>query len=177
MNQGVCLPVNNSCHTYDSTNGNCLSCFKGYSLVNSTCVRAADKPVTDAGCAKWVWDNDTCLECSPYWYFKGGICTQVSPYCKTYDPATGACLSCYSGYSLLNGACELSPVSFCKTIDLNGCTTCFDGFVLYKKNCITLDSIANIALYYAECCPQKLAQLKAEGRIPQWSCGTFINLL
>lgn len=166
FSNGLCVPVDPHCKTYDST-GACTSCFKGYSLTNRSCVIAEARVVSDAGCKQWIWDNNTCLECSAFWYFSSGVCTPVSPYCKTYDSTSGACTSCYSGYSLSNGSCDLSPASLCKTSDATGCLTCYEGFVLYQRNCITLDSIANLALYYAECCPGKLAQLKAEGRIPQ----------
>ena len=96
-----------------------------------------------------------------------GVCSPVSPYCKAYDSANGQCTDCFSGYGLSNGECLLSADNFCKSSDANGCTTCYDGFVLYQNQCITLDKISDIALYYAECCPEKLAQLRAEGRIPK----------
>lgn len=167
MSNGICVPVSPYCKTYDEA-GLCTSCFKGYHVVEGACERSADKTVTDAGCKTWVWDNNICSECAPYWFFKEGVCTTVSPYCKTYNASNGHCTSCYSGYSLDGeGACQLSPASFCKTADETGCLTCYEGFVLYQRSCITLDSIANIALYYNECCPEKLAELRAEGRIPQ----------
>jgi len=135
-------------------------------LTNGSCV-AQDTKVTDAGCGTWDWDNNKCLKCGNYWYFNvDGVCSAVSPYCKTYDPATGACTTCFSGYALSNGVCSLS-VNLCKSSDSTGCLSCYDGFALYQKKCISLDNIANIALYYAECCPQKLADLQAAGRIPQ----------
>jgi hypothetical protein len=166
MNNGICIPVSPYCKTYDDQ-GLCTSCFKGYGVLNGTCEKTADKVVTDAGCKTWIWDNSTCTECAPFWYSSQGVCTAVSPYCKTYDSSNGNCTSCYLGYGLTDGVCQLSAASLCHTSDASGCLTCYEGFVLYKNNCITLDSIANIALYYAECCPEKLAQLKAEGRIPQ----------
>jgi hypothetical protein len=44
-----CNLVNPLCNTYNSTNGQCLSCFKGYILNNQLCVK--DSPI-DPYCAK-----------------------------------------------------------------------------------------------------------------------------
>lgn len=43
-----------------------------------------------------------------------GKCTQASPLCKTFDKKNGNCLSCYNGYTILNGVCIIS-----QTQDLN----------------------------------------------------------
>ena len=147
----ICVPVDPLCKTYDNANGHCLTCFKGYVLNADTgaCDRAADRAVSDAGCAEWNWDQDVCVKCSHYWFMNNGLCASVSPYCKSYDQANGQCTTCFSGYNLSNGECLVAPENFCKTQDQNGCTTCYDGFVLYQKNCVTLDKISNIALYYA----------------------------
>ena len=95
------------------------------------------------------------------------MCTTVSPFCKTYDNANGLCTSCFAGYANTNGTCTVL-VTQCQSTNTNGtCLTCYTGYALYQGQCIALNNIANIALYYAECCPQKLADLKAAGRIPQ----------
>jgi hypothetical protein len=167
---GLCAPVDPYCKSYNSGNGSCLTCYKGYLLNESkgSCDLAPTQAVTDAGCAEWNWDAQTCLRCSSNWVSQNGSCQPVNPLCKSYNETTGNCLTCFSGYSLTaNGTCALSQDQFCKTAEQNGCTSCYNGFVLYQKNCITLDKISDIALYYAECCPEKLAQLKAEGRIPK----------
>ena len=163
------MPVDPYCKTFNASNGDCLTCYKGYVLNQDTkdCDLAAPQAVTDAGCAEWNWDQQTCLRCSPFWYRNNGACVVVDPYCKTYNSTNGACTSCYGGYSLSQDACSLSPSTLCKTSNAEGCLTCYNGFVLYQKQCITLNSISNIALYYAECCPEKLEELRAEGRIPQ----------
>ena len=66
---------------------------------------------------------------------------------------------------LLGNQCILkSP--FCKNQDIQGnCLQCYDGFVLYQKQCTPLSRIADLALDYAECCPEKLAALKQNGRL------------
>ena len=91
----------------------------------------------------------------------------MSPYCKTYDNADGHCLSCYQGYGLSNGDCVVSTTN-CKThTDEGKCATCYNGYALYQGDCVPVNSLADIVLYYAECCPEKLEQLRAEGRLPQ----------
>jgi hypothetical protein len=166
FNAGKCVPVSDLCKTYDGVTGGCLTCYKGYDLVNASCVLSQSRLApTDLGCAEWNWDSQICLACSQNWFLANGTCHTVSPYCKTHN-TDGACTSCYSGYGLSNGQC--SPVStLCKTSDESGCVTCYKGYALYKKQCVALSNIADIALYYAECCPEKLAQLQAEGRIPK----------
>ncbi len=104
----VCTVVSDSCKTSEGLT--CTSCYIGYSLVNDSCVfnplNSALPP--DVGCSSWNWDNQTCVSCSPYWFFKEGQCTPVSTLCKTYDLSTGACLSCFLGYSLADGGCVVS---------------------------------------------------------------------
>lgn len=85
-------------------NGSCL-----YSPSNN------EKP-KDGGCASWDWDNALCLECSKNWVIDiNGICVKVSDQCRTYDPNTGFCTSCYKGYDLhtdtgkQSGSCVYSP--------------------------------------------------------------------
>ena len=36
---------------------------------------------------------------------ENGACKAVSDQCKTWNVSTGACLSCYDGWTLSNGAC------------------------------------------------------------------------
>jgi hypothetical protein len=107
---------------------------------------------SDIGCSNWNWNEQICLNCSSSWVLINGACKAVSPYCKTYD-STGACTSCFSGYNLSNGECS-AVTTLCKTQNLNGtCTTCYTGYILYKEQCVNPSNIANIALYYAACCP------------------------
>lgn len=165
---GVCTLVSTLCKTYDNSNGNCLSCYIGYDLSNGSCIlSSANSKPTDAGCAVWNWTQQACLSCSPYWVLVNGVCRSVSPYCKTYDSA-GSCTSCFTGYGLSNGTCTASANTLCKTQnDKGACLSCYTGYALYSGQCVTISSLGNIALYYAACCPEKLAQLQAEGRIPQ----------
>ena len=165
--QGKCVPVDNFCQEYDSV-GSCTSCYKGYEVMNGKCVEMAVNIVgpTDKGCKTWDWDNQVCLECSFRYVFNSeNKCVQVSDNCKDFDASTGVCQTCYSGYSLIGLECVMvNPL--CKTTTVEGtCGTCYDGFILYKGSCTPLSKIADIALYYAECCPEKLLELRENGRI------------
>ena len=161
----VCTPVSNDCNQYNSISGACVTCFKGYSLSNGQClVSSANSSPTDLGCATWDWNNQVCLACSNRWVFNSKkVCVPVSDNCHSYD-ASGACTSCFNGYALSQGQCQLSN-NLCKTSNSLGCATCYNGYVLYQNNCVPLSSLADIVLYYTACCPEKLAQLKAEGRL------------
>ena len=56
---GVCAKVSDLCRSSD-TSGLCLSCYKGYDLINGQCAERIDDGPTDLGCAKWDWDNRRC---------------------------------------------------------------------------------------------------------------------
>jgi hypothetical protein len=95
----------------------------------------------------------------------GGLCNPVSDQCATFDSITGTCLSCYRGYILQNDGCQLLNV-FCRTGNPDGsCSSCYNTYVLYNQQCIPISKLANIAQYYAACCPETLAQLQTDGRI------------
>lgn len=80
----------------------------------------------------------------------------VDDFCADNDES-GMCTACYKGYVLVGGFCQVAN-PFCKSHDDAGiCTSCFGGYVLYKEDCTPLSKLADIALYYAECCPEKLA--------------------
>ena len=66
---GLCVPVDNACASFDSTSGFCTACYKGYALSNGVCVLAKNNGPTDLGCKTWDWDKQKCLECSYRWVF------------------------------------------------------------------------------------------------------------
>ena len=107
--QGKCAPVSDLCKSADP-NGNCLTCYKGYKLVNGKCENEEIIKPTDVGCGKWDWDNQVCLECSKDWVFNNDkVCVPVSDQCREHA-ANGACTSCYKGYHIENGACVIDAV-------------------------------------------------------------------
>ena len=42
----------------------------------------------------------------------------------------------------------------CKLSKADGsCSSCYNGYILYNNQCVPLSKLANLAQYYAECCP------------------------
>ena len=155
---GKCTPVSDQCKTFNPS-GACMSCYKGYNLIQGRCELAPLEKVSDLGCGKWNWDKKVCLECSHRFVFNGqGVCVPVSDNCRNWDSA-GSCTDCYAGYVLNGGVCTQGN-SLCETSDANGaCTSCYNGYLLKNGNCIPISKLASLALYYAECCPERLAEL------------------
>ena len=152
---GVCVPVSDQCKSSSSSTGACLTCFKGYDLVNGACEFSSFNTAapSDLGCASWNWDSQVCLQCSNKWVFNAnGICVPVSDSCSTNDQ-TGACTGCFAGYILANGACKLGN-PLCKSSTSTGaCSTCYTGYVLVNSSCTPISKLASLYLYYSECCP------------------------
>jgi hypothetical protein len=134
-NAGQCVPVSDQCAS-SNAQGACLTCYKGYNLNNGKCQLAPINTPTDLGCASWDWNNKKCLACSSNWVFNNnGVCVQVSDQCASSN-AQGACVSCYKGYNLSNGKCQLAPIENpidlgCATWDWNGkkCLACSTNWV------------------------------------------------
>ena len=112
----TCLPVSDQCKTHDA-DGNCLTCYSGYNLVEGACLRA-ENPAAVGGCK--VWDAEgICITCAPRWVFNGvGDCVPVSDDCREHE-TNGFCSACYRGYglvedkdeagSVINVRCEVAP--------------------------------------------------------------------
>ena len=111
FNGQKCTPVSDDCKTWGSS-GRCTDCYDGYVLLSDgTCTidNRFNEP-TDKGCGLWDWKNKKCLKCSENWVFNNqGICIPVSDQCQTFNLA-GDCVTCYDGYNLVNGRCELAPI-------------------------------------------------------------------
>lgn len=144
---GVCTQVNPQCKTFNSFNGACTSCYAGYVLSSGACNAAASQ-LTDLLCA--VWRGPLCVQCAQSAYFRNGVCTQSNPQCRTFDSSNGNCLSCYNGYVLQNGNCNVQQQPqgagprppnayfdiYCKKLTGQTCTQCFYGFVLQNGKCV-----------------------------------------
>lgn len=78
----VCRSVSDLCQTWNINSGECTSCYRGYELVNETCIAITfynptgneddiviDNPncMTDNG-------NGTCITCRPYYILYCGDC-------------------------------------------------------------------------------------------------------
>lgn len=70
----------------------------------------------------------------------------MDPLCHTFDPNTGDCASCYSGYSLdKNKVCQKSNIAnvnpLCSLWDQNICIKCSQGSYFGNNGlCIIVDS-------------------------------------
>lgn len=75
------------------------------------------------------------MVCSEKYYKMAGVCTRVSALCKTYNPESGSCLTCYPGYYLAGGACwtgndpNLDPNCNLRSIT-GGCLQCQASYYL-----------------------------------------------
>ena len=50
--------------------------------------------------------------------------------------------------------------TLCKTLNADGnFATCYAQNIKHNKTCVPISKLANILLYYAECCPEKLQTL------------------
>jgi hypothetical protein len=144
---GKCRQISPLCKTADSNTGYCLSCYPGYILVGATCSVGGNSN-SDVNCQTFT--NNICQKCySGYFLSSKGICAQNNPLCKTSDPATGNCLTCYPGYSINAGNCTIGSSSTtstdtnCKSTDQNGvCTACYSGYYLTPgMNCQKMDPL------------------------------------
>ena len=155
---GVCVPQSDLCKLFDKS-GHCLDCYKGYNLVSGKCVLAPIRDVADSGCGVWDWDSQVCKQCSNRWVFNTqNKCVPVNDNCQQWDK-TGACTSCFAGYVLQGRNC-VQGNSLCQTSNSNGaCITCYGGYILDNGSCVPISKLANLALYYSFCCPERLATL------------------
>lgn len=122
--ENICIPVSDNCRDWDS-NGQCTTCYNGYSAVNGSCVISAQPLGNEVSnnlyCAKWT--DSACSACAQRTFVNShGICELVSDNCNTWDKLNGACLSCYAGYDLVNGTCETSASNTALPTD-GGCKT------------------------------------------------------
>ncbi len=105
--------VGDQCNTWDRANGACLTCYKGYTLIQGKCqtrsVQVNQTFITINGitgvdtnndgvldfCKTWV--EEVCIECANRAYFESGVCKPVSDQCKSFN-LNGRCTECYVGF-------------------------------------------------------------------------------
>lgn len=91
--------------------------------------------IRNIGCKSYNAQG-VCNNCSLRYYLDpANICQPVNPNCNTYNPSTGACLSCYSGFGLIEDTCLPGLVSGnfdpnCNTFNGDLCVKCSVGFFL-----------------------------------------------
>ena len=131
-----CAAVSDQCRDWSANSGLCTSCYQGYTLVNGECVQSSPSMRSsgslDPNCYSWDYSKNKCTQCAYRYYFNAnGVCTPVSDYCREWNPSTGACTSCYQGFSLSNGACapsmksgSLDPNCYSWDYSQNKCSQC-----------------------------------------------------
>lgn len=113
---GICSQIDPSCKTWQPNSGICQSCYTGYvpSEANpKTCVAVPKNTTSQAGdpnnfrafCVRRV--NNICVQCLNRYFLLNGLCFPVSDLCRTYNQGFGFCESCYAGYVLNSGVCEM----------------------------------------------------------------------
>lgn len=134
------MPVNPGCRTY-SSDGNCTSCFQGYSVNAGLCVVALN---TDPNCKNSA--DSGCLECYVGYFYSSAdkICKRLNPLCRTSNLVTGACLTCYQGYKVnnLSGNCEIFfQDPNCPEFKDNLCVRCLDRYYLKSGACAAVNPL------------------------------------
>jgi hypothetical protein len=143
--RNLCQPVNTQCRTYDSSNGQCTSCYSGWTLSKGACSYSSS---ADPNCKTFDL-NKVCTACyQSYFYNKtSSKCQLVSKLCNGSD-SSGACTACFKGFTLKSGACVILTTN-CTTYDSNGvCSLCVKGYHLSPtqtcinntQNCKTYNS-------------------------------------
>ncbi len=120
------------------TNGNCLSCYAGYTLSNFNCIVAV--AISIPYCSQF--SGNTCTQCLNGYYLKDGGCAMVNVLCGTYDQATGACTSCINGYFFQAGTCIYPALGMdpnCLQYSNGYCTQCSGGYALISYWCSPID--------------------------------------
>jgi hypothetical protein len=93
---GNCVQKDPNCKTFDTISQKCTECYPGHDLKGNQCIQGV-APGGDPNCK--TFQNKVCQECSKGAIFNSNrTCIIVNPECATFDPSTGLCTSCYSGY-------------------------------------------------------------------------------
>jgi hypothetical protein len=119
---GICFPVSPLCLTYDSTNGNCLTCYQTFMLVGSGCIPMPDIPF----CLNYSAQGE-CLMCQDRYYLTPQGCQKVDDKCQTYS-SDGNCTSCINNYLFyLNNCVKIIENCLNQTLDI--CSQCSTGYI------------------------------------------------
>ena len=80
LQDGVCVEGMRNCKTYDTANGLCLTCYRGYTLTAESACQVNPQADLMEGCSRQY--EDTCLECKKGYYFNyDNVCEPIDPLC------------------------------------------------------------------------------------------------
>lgn len=101
----VCYNVSDSCDTFDSNNGNCLSCKNStyFTILNGSCteikfscppgqfaVELSCLPIP-AECINFDTNSKICMQCIRGYSLQSGTCTKITCAARYYPSISGAC--------------------------------------------------------------------------------------
>jgi hypothetical protein len=113
---GSCIPIDPNC-VYYYPNNTCMLCASGY-LRQATCVK---------------------LICGDRQYSSTGVCVDVSPFCGTFDPIFGNCLTCITFYFLqMDGSCLQSLPS---QLGVSTTSSCPSGYYMRQGTCVVINPL------------------------------------
>lgn len=123
----ICMQINQLCATANSSNGNCLSCYGGYTLINGECVIAAQdvKPPAKSTAVLNATENTQAEASAESNSLLNMLETSIG--CLQTDFGTGECRSCQGGYALINGSCIEKDLN-CKTFDEKDPIKCLECY-------------------------------------------------
>ena len=113
------------------TSDACASCFDGFYLNGSDCLR-----YTLSDCEIYQTQTDRCQKCDDGFFDRNGTCPVITQdNCGTQSLDSNECTSCVRGYYLQNGVClgfTISCLSYSST--KNECIACPNGQYLESRN-------------------------------------------
>lgn len=102
-----------------------------------------------------------CIKCKTGYYIRTGYCFKANSLCKTFNVNTGACDSCYDGFSVQNKICvdlnsannQPSEIADANCLTKSGslCLKCKDRYFLsYDSQMPTCKKVSDSCLTYNE---------------------------
>ncbi len=137
--QGICQPVNPNCNDYHPLNGDCVTCYSGFALIEEACLpEFLVSNMFDPYCNKF--EGSKCVNCSSGYYFDDHRkCVQADPNCKIVEK--NKCLDCYPGFELKGNKCliQVNPQKdpHCNKFKNGKCVKCSYGFYFNDENICT----------------------------------------
>lgn len=93
LSNGACTLVSILCSTYNTTNGNCLTCLSGYALQSGQCIYPALG--VDPNCAWYTYSY--CTKCAARFILINFWCYAIDPNCINFDYVNNICRACKAG--------------------------------------------------------------------------------
>jgi hypothetical protein len=127
----MCKLADQQCATFNSTNGQCTSCYPGYQLQNSKCI-VSTHTLTQNTTASPVAPNASTPQASPNSVSNLGA---VPMGCIKMNSDSQQCLNCQWGFVLLNGSCIERDLN-CQTFegDSLNCLNCYNGYMVFPND-------------------------------------------